>query len=303
MGLAVFLSGVYIWATLPPFSFPKDSVITVREGVGLYTLAENLKEDRVIRSPFWFRIMATSLGGERAMKAGEYYLEKPESTFVIAWRILHGDYRVATVKVTIPEGFTVDKIAGVLENNLPLFDKEVFLASAREGYLFPDTYFVPVSATASSTLKLFKDNFDKRLRPYSKEIEESERSLEEIITMASILEGEARGREDMEVVSSILWRRFDVGMPLQVDTSFLYVNGKTTKDLTLSDLKIDSPYNTYLYRGLPPTPISNPGLVAIEAALRPATTTYFYFLTGDDGRMHYSRTFEEHVEKKRRYIR
>ena len=303
MGVAIGLSLVYVWATLPPFSFPEDSVITVRDGVGLYALAENLKEDKVIRSPFWFRIIATSLGGERAMKAGEYYLEKPESTFVLAWRILHGDYQVERVRITIPEGFTVQRIASLFEENLPLFEREAFLTSAEEGYLFPDTYFVPVSATASTSLKLFKDNFDNRLRPLMREIEESERSFEEIITMASILEGEARGKEDMEIVASILWRRFDMGMALQVDTTFLYVNGKTTKDLTLDDLKINSPYNTYLYRGLPPTPISNPGLVAIQAALHPATTTYLYFLTGDDGRMHYSRTFEEHVEKKNRYIR
>lgn len=121
--------------------------------------------------------------------------------------------------------------------------------------------------------------------------------------MASILEGEARGREEMEIIAGILWRRIEIGMPLQVDTTFLYVNGKNTFTLTQADLKIDSPYNTYLYRGLPPTPISNPGLTAIRAALNPQPTPYLYFLTGRDGLMYYSRTHDEHVQKKTRYLR
>jgi UPF0755 protein len=92
-------------------------------------------------------------------------------------------------------------------------------------------------------------------------------------------------------------------MPLQVDATFKYINGKTSKELTVDDLKINSPYNTYLYKGLPPTPISNPGLGSIEAAIHPATSTYLYFLTGDDGIMHYAKTFEEHVANKQKYLK
>ncbi|MEX0919182.1 MAG: endolytic transglycosylase MltG [Parcubacteria group bacterium] len=300
IGFVLFF--IYVWALIPPFSFPSGSIITVRDGVGLYVLADNLEEDRVIRSPFWFRIFAVAFGGERGMKAGQYYMAGPQNTMTVAWRIFHGDYQVETVRVTIPEGFTVEKIATLFDERFPFFDREVFEASAKEGYLFPDTYFVPVTATASSTLKLFSENFERKLLPLYEDIESSGRDLDQIINMASILEGEARGQEDMEIVSSILWRRYELGMPLQVDTSFLYVNGKTTENLTLDDLKIDSPYNTYLYKGLPPTPISNPGLISIRAALNPATTTDLYFLTSDDGEMHYSKTFEEHVEKKLKYI-
>jgi len=237
------------------------------------------------------------------MKAGQYYMAGPENTPMIAWRILHGNYRVETVRLTIPEGFTVKKIANLFDDRFPFFDKKEFEAKAHEGYLFPDTYFVPVTATASSTLKMFSDNFDKKIATISSDLEKSDKTLDEILTMASILEGESSDHENMRIVSGILWKRIDIGMALQVDTGFVYVNGKTTKDLTVDDLKIDSPFNTYINRGLPPTPISNPGLDSIRAALNPENTPYLYFLTSDDGTMHYSKTFEEHVEKKFKYIK
>jgi len=294
---------LYIWAIVPLSSFPSGSIITVQDGVGLYTLANHLNEDKVIRSPFWFRMFAMTFGGERAMKAGQYYMAGPENTPMIAWRILHGNYRVETVRLTIPEGFTVKKIANLFDDRFPFFDKKEFEAKAHEGYLFPDTYFVPVTATASSTLKMFSDNFDKKIATISSDLEKSDKTLDEILTMASILEGESSDHENMRIVSGILWKRIDIGMALQVDTGFVYVNGKTTKDLTVDDLKIDSPFNTYINRGLPPTPISNPGLDSIRAALNPENTPYLYFLTSDDGTMHYSKTFEEHVEKKFKYIK
>jgi UPF0755 protein len=301
--IAAILFFIFIYSLLPPWSFPSGSIITISEGTGLYTLSLKLSDERVVRSPFLFRTFAIALGGERDMKAGEYLMSRPQSSLIIAWRIFHGDYDIKTARVTVPEGFTVKKISSLFDERFVFFDNSAFEASAPEGYLFPDTYFIQVTATASSTIKIFHDNFLNKVGTLLFEIESSEKTLEEIITMASILEGEVRGWENMEIVSGILWKRLDRGIPLQVDTSFLYVNGKTTKDLTLDDLKIDSPYNTYLYKGLPPTPISNPGLESIKAAIHPTTTPYFYFLTGDDGEMHYSRTFDEHVAKKIKYIK
>lgn len=299
--LFVALFVVLIFA--PPLSFPRETVITVSSGQALDTLARNLEDQNVIRSSLWFRIFAISLGGERDMKAGQYYLPKPESSLKIAWRIFHGDYGVETFKITIPEGFTARRIADLLDERFQFFDRESFIAAAPEGYLFPDTYFIPVTATASSTIEALQYNFDRRLRPLKSEIEDSGKSFEDVIIMASIIEGEARRQEDMEEVSSILWKRLEIGMPLQVDATFVYFLGKGTSELTLNDLKIDSPYNTYLYKGLPPTPISNPGLASIVAALNPRETETLYFLTGDDGNMYYSETHDEHVQKKARYIR
>lgn len=301
--IPIFFALAFLWFIAPPLSFPSQSIFTVSDGVSLSTLANKLREEKVIRSPFWFRTAAIMLGGERDMKAGQYHLERPQGVFTLAWRIFHGDYGVEAVRITIPEGFNVMRIAALFDERFEFFDSEKFLADAPEGYLFPDTYFFPVTATASSVTKLMRENFARKVASIREEIDSSDKSFEEIIIMASIIESEARFKEDREIVSGILWKRLELGIPLQVDASFIYVNGKTTKDLTLNDLKIDSPFNTYLYRGLPPAPISNPGIESILAAINPTSTPYLYFLTGDNGQMYYSRTHEEHSQKKRLYIR
>ncbi len=287
----------------PPPNYPSGSIVTVEEGTGLYTLAQELESANVIRSPFWFRVASILLGGERLMKAGQYYMERPEGPFFIAWRILHGRYDIEALKITVPEGFTVKKISELFNERFPFFDNTAFEKFAPEGYMFPDTYFMPVTISASSTIKIMRDNFIRRIFAVMPEIETSGKSLEDIITMASIIEAEANNQKDREIVSGILWKRIKNGMPLQVDATFVYVNGKTTAELTQEDLKINSPFNTYINLGLPPHPISNPGIESIEAALHPTTTPYFYFLTGNDGNMYYSRTFEEHVIQKQKRIR
>ena len=279
IGIVLFI--IFFFPTTPPFSFPSGSIVTIPEGVGLYTLAERLREDRVIRSPFWFRAVAIILGGERDMKAGQYLMSGPQNVFFIAWRVFHGDYDIETVKLTIPEGFTVREISKLFDERFVFFDHADFVEHAPEGYLFPDTYFIPVTATASSTIKLLGDNFTHKITLSMPDIESSGRTLKEIIIMASLLEAETKTKEDREIVSDILWKRLKLRMPLQVD----------------SDM------GTYEFVGLPENPINNPGLVSIDAALHPTSTPYLYFLTGDDGTMHYSRTFDEHVAKKLKYIK
>ena len=140
---------------------------------------------------------------------------------------------------------------------------------------------MPVTATAASTLLLFENNFERNVSSSSGEIKASGHSLSDIIKMASILESEVKSVEDKQIASSILWKRLELGMPLQVD----------------------SDPDTYKHTGFPPRPISNPGLESIEAAIHPTTTPYLYFLTGDDGTTHYSKTFEEHVAAKFKYIK
>lgn len=304
-GVAIlFLSTIYLLTLAPPRDFPTGQIITVAEGSGLVELANNLKHDNAIRSTFWFRIAAIVLRGERGMRAGDYYLPEPQNALTLAWRVVKGEHELERVKITIPEGFNVKKISNLFtEEKFAFFDNDEFVRLAPEGYLFPDTYFIQVNATASSTIKLLKDNFIRKIFDVMPEVEKSGRTLEEIITMASILEGEANTKEDREIISGILWQRIKIGMPLQVDASFSYVNGKTTEELTLDDLAINSPYNTYINQGLPPTPISNPGLESIYAALHPTTTPFLYFLTGDDGKMYYAKTHDEHVKNKEKYLK
>jgi UPF0755 protein len=271
---------VVLFFTLSPTKFPTGSIVTVPAGIGLYTLAERLQSEQVIRSPFWFRAVAILLGGERQMKAGQYFLTNRQNVFVIAWRVFHGRYDLETVKLTIPEGFNIAKIVALFDHRFLYFNHQNFMSEAPEGYLFPDTYFIPINATASSTIKLLGDNFTRQVEPLLPDIVSSRRTLEEIIVMASLLEAEANNKEDRHMVSDILWKRLTIGMPLQVD----------------SDI------GTYQFMGLPPKPINNPGLESIRAAIHPIPTPYLYFLTGKDGKMHYAKTFDEHKKNIATYL-
>lgn len=269
-----------VWLLTPPKSFPTGSIITISEGSGLYALSEELREQHVIRSPFWFRATAIILGGERRMQAGQYFLEHRETAFSFAWRVLHGKHNIETVKVTIPEGFTVERISKLFDNKFTFFDNTLFEKTAPEGYLFPDTYFIPVTATASSTIKLLRDNFVRKIFDVMPEVEKSGKSLETIITMASLVEAEGKTEMDRLAIAAILWKRLKLGMPLQVDSEM----------------------GTYEFAGLPETPINNPGLMSITATLRATSTPYLYFLTGKDGKMHYAKTFDEHKANIAKYL-
>jgi UPF0755 protein len=305
IGIIILLTlvlGSYFVFLSAPRNFPIGRTVSVTSGSGLLQLSRSLEKDGVIRSQFWFRIVAIFYKGERGLQAGDYALNAPMNVFQMVRRVISGDYQIKRVKMTIPEGFTVKKISSLFDEQFTEFDHQTFESIAQEGYLFPDTYFIHVNATATSTIKILRDNFIRKIFYLMPEVEESGHSLEDIITMASILEGEAKTLEDRKIVSGILWKRLAIGMPLQVDASFIYVNGKTTKDLTLDDLKINSPYNTYLYKGLPPTPISNPGIESINAAIHPIETKYLYFLTGNDGLMYYATTLDEHIKNKKKFL-
>lgn len=201
-------------------------------------------------------------------------------------------FSLLQVKVTIPEGYTVKDIAEKF-NRFNNFDKENFLKIAKEGYLFPDTYFLTGKETEENIIKKMEENF---------KIKAGE-ARPEIIIMASLLEREARTIEDRKIISGILWKRLEAGMPLQVDAIFSYIIDKTSAELTLDDLKIDSLYNTYLYKGLPLAPICNPGLDAIDAAENPIDSLYWYYLSDKNSIIHYAKTFEEHKQNKFRYLR
>ncbi|HBD24942.1 MAG: hypothetical protein A2566_00730 [Candidatus Zambryskibacteria bacterium RIFOXYD1_FULL_40_13] len=287
-----------------PKKFPVGTILKVNSGQSLQTITLDLHEKNIIRSKLFFRSLVILFGGEKRVIAGDYLLEKREGTFSLARRLVNGKFQIDTIKITIPEGWNAFQIADYLEKNLLLFDKETFLdlAKPKEGYLFPDTYFVSRSVTPVEIIKMLEDNFEKRVESISQSFRNSTKSEKQIIIMASILEGEALPK-DRNVVAGILWKRLEMGMPLQVDSTFMYVNGKNTYELTLDDLKIDSLYNTYKYKGLPPGPINNPGIEAMVSAMNPVKTKYLYFLTEKDGTIHYASTFEEHKRNKELYLK
>lgn len=207
---------------------------------------------------------------------------------------------IPTIKVTFPEGTSVREMAVLLKERFPLFDSETFfeLSKGNEGYLFPDTYLFETDIMPEQVRERLIQRFYEKTR----ELGLSEERLHDVVIVASLVEEEANTREDRRLVSGILWKRNEIGMALQVDAVFGYIQGTTTYHPTGEDLEIDSPYNTYLYRGLPPGPITNPGLDALQAAYEPTETDYLYYLTGDDGITYYAKTFEEHKRNKELYL-
>lgn len=296
----------YMFSFRPPLNFPSNRAVSISDGMSVAEIAENLENEGIINSKLSFTNFVLLLKLESNVVGGQYYFEKPVNVFEVARRVTRGEYNMDQLRTTIPEGSSVKEIAAIVKKNYPLFNDALFISTAtvREGYLFPDTYLLGADARPEKIIGLLTATFNKKIQEQkiADAIQAFGRPLKDVVTMASILEGEARQTHTRQIVAGILWERMRVGMPLQVDATFKYINGKTTEDLTLDDLKIDSPYNTYVYRGLPPTPISNPGLDSIMAAVTPIKTKYLYFLTDDDGNMHYAETFEQHQINQNRYL-
>lgn len=305
LGIAFLFSIFYFLCIFSPSDFPKGSIVVISSGENLKKITQDFKQKHIIKSAVVFQSLVIVLGGEKRVMAGDYLLQNSENAVVLAYRIVHGDFGMSEVKVTIPEGFSVADISNLLEQKLVRFNRDQFLKDTQhlEGYLFPDTYFFPPTASSSDIVLRMKNNFNMKIEPLRVDITQSGHSESDIVKMASILEGEATSTTDRQIVAGILWNRIKQKLPLQVDATFKYINGKTTETLTLDDLKINSPYNTYVYRGLPPTPINNPGIDSISAAMHPIQTKYMYFLTGKDGVMHYAVTFDEHKNNKEKYLR
>jgi UPF0755 protein len=304
--VAVLLCALIFHIFSSPEAFPVKSIVQIEQGQTLGGAAEYLKENGVIKYPFVLRSIIIMMGGERSIAGGDYYFGERIGVIEVAKRILKGDYRVEPIKVTIPEGTSAFEISKILMQRLGSsfkFDEFARLAQPYEGYLFPDTYFMLPTAKPQGIVDHMKENFDVKVKTIEKAIADFGEPLADVIIMASIIEEEAVDTESRKIVSGILWKRLSIGMPLQVDASFQYVNGKASLELTTDDLKIDSPYNTYKYKGLPPGPISNPGLDSILAAVTPTKTSYLYFLSDKKGKMYYSATFEEHVRNKEKYLR
>ncbi|MBI5078383.1 MAG: endolytic transglycosylase MltG [Candidatus Yonathbacteria bacterium] len=301
----VFVSAFVSFLLLSPFGFPKGNIISIKSGASLNDVSLMLKGENIIRSQNLFEFCAKIVGGTKPILAGQYLFKEPISACAVAYRIAYGISGIPAVRVTIPEGMSNKEIALSLAPKLSKFDSAFFIdyARAKEGYLFPDTYFFTDMVVAQGVLMIMNDNFNKKIEPWSGAIEASGRTLREIIIMASILEKEATTEEDKAIVSGILWKRISKGIPLQVDAAFMYLLGKKSSELSAADLQIKSAYNTYRNKGLPAGPIGNPGIVAIRAAIQPTVSPYFYYLSDKDGIIHYAKTFKEHIANKAKYLK
>lgn len=287
---------------LPPFSKAPE-MVTVSSGSSVDTVARLLEENNIIRSADFFSLVVRFWYRSHVV-AGVYDFKERPSVFGVAARLSSGDTGVPLIKVTIPEGVSAREIALILTKSLPNFDGQAFLVLAKneEGYLFPETYLFSADISPEGVVRAMREEFQKQTAPLQAEVDAFGVSLADVVIMASLLEKEARLYETRQKVAGILWKRLKIGMPLQTDAVFGYILERDTFSPTLDDLQFDSPYNTYLYAGLPIGPIGNPGLEALRAAVNPIQTPYLYYLTGKDGTMHYAETFDEHVAN-RRFLR
>ncbi len=301
---AVFLVVVYQVSFAAPASFPSGSITTIVRGASAPFVASQLAEEHIIAHPSLLLFVLRVSGASSHIQAGTYYFEKPQNVFVVAYRIVKGAHDLPPVRITFPEGVTVREVAIKIEDAFPGINKKDFIAEAQkyEGYLFPDTYLLPPSSDAASIVSLMRANFDTKIATLTNEIAASGRSLSDIVIMASLLEKEARTTESRRMVAGILFNRLKIDMPLQVDAVFGYIFNRDTYSPSYADLKVNSLYNTYIHRGLPPGPIANPGLDSLQAVLRPAKTNYLYYLTGKDNLMHYATTYADHQANQKRYL-
>lgn len=303
--LALLITVGYLAAFAPPANFPVGSTIRITHGDSVPEIAQELAEAHIIAHPTIFRAVLRLAGTSGKVQSGLYSFKKQEGLLVVAYRLVAGDYGLPPVRLTFIEGVTVREAATQIEDAFSDISAQDFIRIAKkdEGFLFPDTYFFQPGADAEAIVMIMRSNFEKKISSIAGDISASGRPLSDIVTMASLIEKEARTSEVRRMVAGILWNRFERGMPLQVDAVFGYIFERATYSPSFADLKVDSPYNTYTHIGLPAGPICNPGLDALLAAAHPAKTKYLYYLTGKDGLIHYATTYAEHQVNQKRYLR
>lgn len=303
----LLVAGFYTFSWRSPRPFPEQALVTVERGESLSQVAASFEQKGVIRSGFWLKTFVFILGGEKRVIAGDYYFPNAVSLFTVARMIHNGEFGLIAKKITIPEGNCSFEIAKILEKELPAFNAKDFESEVTsnnyEGYLFPDTYFLTPNTKAGDVILMMRENFARQTQQYQEDILKSKKPMDQIVIMASIIEEEANSSlESKRIVSGILWKRLSKGMPLQVDSPFVYYNGKNSYTLTKDDLAEDSPYNTYLNKGLPPTAITNPGIDSLRAAIAPTNTDYLYFLSDKKGNLYYAKTFAEHQKNRELHL-
>ncbi len=310
-GLAwlLFLVGAFFlfYLITPPPDFPSKEIITIEDGESLNSISEDFQAKGLVRSAGVFESLVVLVEGDRGIAAGDYVFEAPLNAIDVARRVTGSEFGIGKTSVTLPEGLTVKEMGETLGAKLTDFNEEefAFLSKDLEGYLFPDTYFFFATTDAAQAIDMLQKTFQKKVTDkLAEDFAATSKSLADIMIMASIIQAEAHaGYEEKQMISGILWQRIAKGMRLQVDATLKYYNGRGSAELTITDLNEDHQYNTYTRAGLPPTPIGNPGVDAIKAAIYPKASDYLFYLHDKNGKIHYAKTFEEHKKNISAYLK
>lgn len=281
------------------FAKDEDVILSIHYGSDASSVAKLLYENGLIFNKDVFLFLIRITGNEKKIKFGNYKLNKKMNMFQIISKLVKGD--VIVTKVTIPEGLTTEQIAELISQKIKINKKKFIEISKKrglEGYLFPDTYFLYPGITEEDIIKMMVDNYKNKTEEIFK-TKRSHLSQRQIIILASIIEKEASDPYERRLISGIFHNRLKKGWLLESCSTVRYAMKKYTGKLTYKDLKFKSPYNTYLYHGLPPTAICNPGLDSIIAALQPLQTELFFFFADGKGTHVFSRYKDEHIFKQR----
>jgi UPF0755 protein len=304
---------------LKPYKGYENTIIAeIERGSSVSSIAKLLQQKKIITSYFYFKLYYRLFFKEYKLKSGEYQFDRSMTMKQVIKKLNKG--KAILYKITIKEGMIIEEIAEFLSTKLSI-DHYNFIREAQnvnliqdidskandlEGYLFPDTYFVRKNITAQEFIKLmvtkFRKNFSNSMHWRAKDINLTSR---EVITLASLIEKETSSKNERFIISSVFHNRLRLGMPMGCDPTIVYALKKENKyngKLGWRELKFDSPYNTRLYKGLPPGPICSPGLYSIEAALFPVNTKYLYFVAKDSKNHHFSRSLKEHNWAVKKFI-
>jgi len=284
-----------------------SKIFVIKPSEPLNTIVNNLANEGLIRNKIVFYLIVKKLGIERKIQAGDFKISENMTASEVATNLTHG---TIDVWVTLIEGMRKEEMAQVISNQLGIPEVE-FDKLADEGYLFPDTYLVPKTATAETILTIIKNNFNNKFDESLHTLAKNKKLTEkQVLILASLVEREARQSSTRQKVASIILKRYLADWPLDLDATVQYALGYQVEeknwwktDLTNEDKKIDSSYNTYKNKGLPPGPICNPSLSSIKAVINAdENTPYWYYLTDKNGVMHYSVTLEEHQNNVNKYL-
>jgi UPF0755 protein len=297
--VVLVLAAVAVWfyINVQPVSDNKNfSNFVITKGASASQIGTKLQSSGFIKSALAFKIYIQFTGQSGKLQSGQFRLSPSFSLFQNINALFKGPIEIW---VTIPEGLRREEIAAkfaaALGRDSTFVDEFLLASKEKEGYLFPDTYLFPLDASATAVVKKMTDTFSAKtsgLTPKGSNL-----TFVEAVTLASIIERETKTDAERPIVAGILINRLNAGMPLQVDAAVQYAIG-TSKDwwpiLGLTDLKINSPFNTYKFAGLPPAPIANPGLSSLKAAFAPTATSYWYYIHDSTGQIHYAKTLAEH---------
>lgn len=279
------------------------SIFVINKGTAIRQVGNDLKEQGFIKDPVVYFLYLKKEGIEKEIQAGSYRLSPSMTLPQVLDALQHG---TIDVWVTIPEGYRAEEIAQVLESSLSSYEPSwVETLKDNEGYLFPDTYLVPHAADIDTVVSIMRNNFNTKVIEAGLDPDGS--NMRRAVIIASLIEREAIRDDEKPLISSVINNRLANGMALDIDATLQYIKGVDQEGNwwsvpTGEERQIDSPYNTYQNPGLPPTPIANPGIVAIEAAISPEQSPYYFYIHDTDGQVHFAETLEGHNRNVDQYL-